>query len=152
MKITHIVCDADIEYENGAVVHTAFVTNLGGDIVAMTAPDLHRKVADAVETLRKEKRRELPKYAYPDNVLTSAMLQRFAKYGIEYQARRGECTHISALDAQRKHGKTVFGSGLLLSKRKAAEKAAAEKAAAEKAKATVWTLSEREEDIIESLV
>ena len=151
LRMTHIVCDADIEYENGAVVHTAFVTNMGRDIVAMSAPDLHRKVAEAVEMLRKEKRRELPKYAYPDNVLTSSVLQKFSKYGIEYQVRRGECTHISALDSQRKHGKTIFGSGLLLSQRKAEEKAAAEKAAAEKASAHIWTLSDREKEIIESL-
>ena len=151
LKITHIVCDADIEYDNGAIVHTGFVTNLGGDIVATSAPDLHQKIADAVNTLRKEKRRELPKYAYPDNVLTSSMLQKFSKYGIEYQVRRGECTNISALDDQRKHGKAIFGNGLLLSQRKAKEKAAAEKAAAEKASAHIWTLSEREKEIIESL-
>lgn len=151
LKITHIVCDADIEYDNGAIVRTAFVTNLSGDIVAMSAPDLHRKVAEAVETLRKEKRSELPKYAYPDNVLTSSMLQKLAKYGVEYQVRRGECTYISMLDSQRKCGKGIFGNGLLLSQRKAKEKAAAEKAAAEKASAHIWTLSEREKEIIESL-
>lgn len=157
LKITHIVCDADIEYDNGAIVHTAFVTNLGGDIVAISAPDLHRKVAEAVETLRKEKRRELPKYTYPDNVLTSSMLKKISKYGIEYQVRRGECAYISALDSQRKQGKAVFGNGLLLSQRKAkekaaAEKAAAKKAAAEKANATVWKLSPREKEIIGKLV
>ena len=151
LKITHIVCDADIEYDNGAIVHTAFVTNLSGDIVAMSAPDLHRKVAEAVETLRKEKRRELPKYAYPDNVLTSSMLQKLAKYGVEYQVRSGECAYISMLDSQRKCGKGIFGNGLLLSQRKVKEKAAAEKAAAEKAGAHIWTLSEREKEIIESL-
>ena len=151
LKITHIVCDADIEYDNGAIVHTAFVTNLSGDIVAMSAPDLHRKVAEAVETLRKETVRELPKYSYPDHVVTAAMLQRYAKYGVEFSVKRGECAFISRLDAQRETGKAIFGSGLLLSDRKAAEKAAAEKAAAEKASAHIWTLSDREKEIIESL-
>ena len=79
------------------------------------------------------------------------MLQRYAKYGVEFSVKRGECAFISRLDAQRETGKTIFGGGLLLSDRKAAEKAAAEKAAAEKASAHIWTLSEREKEIIESL-
>jgi len=53
-------------------------------------------------------------------------------------------------------GKTIFGSGFLISERAAAEKAAAEKAAAEKAAAEKaaaerWTLSKREILIIEEL-
>lgn len=28
MDVNHIVCDCDIEYENGAIVHTSFVSNL----------------------------------------------------------------------------------------------------------------------------
>lgn len=50
------------------------------------------------------------------------------------------------LDAQKEHGKGIFGSGLLLSDRAAAERAAAERAAAH-----VWELSEREKNIVKSL-
>ena len=53
------------------------------------------------------------------------------------------------LDSQKETGNTIFGSGLLLSTKAAAEKAAAEKAAAEKT--TVWPLSEREICIIKKL-
>lgn len=38
MRTTHIVCEAKITYANGAIVGTAFVTNLGGDVIARTAP------------------------------------------------------------------------------------------------------------------
>ena len=38
----------------------------------------------------------------------------------------------------------IFGGGLLLSRRAAAERAAAERAAAERAAAHMWALSERE--------
>ena len=52
---------------------------------------------------------------------------------------------------QKEQGKTIFGSGFLLSERAAAERAAAERAAAERAAATVWILSDRERQIIENL-
>lgn len=156
MRMNHIICDANIEYENGAIVRTSFVTSFGGDIVAQTAPDLTTLINDAVTSLHREKVKELPKYIYPDYILTAAMLQRYSKYGINFEIRRGESVHISKMDAQMEQKKAIYGGGLLLSdgaaKRKAAaERAAAEKAAAEKAKATVWELSDREKQIIESL-
>lgn len=142
MRMNHIICDADIVYENGANVRTAFVTNLGdGEIILQTAPELGRKINEAVAQIRKESVKTVPKYEYPDNVVTTAMLQRYSKYGVEFKVRRSDCVRISKLDAQRNKGKSVFGGGLLLS-----EKAAAEKAAAE-----VWRLSERELDIVRGL-
>lgn len=43
---------AKIVYENGAVVSTGFVTSFGGDIVAMSAPDLCRAIDRAVAVTR----------------------------------------------------------------------------------------------------
>ena len=151
MKMNHIVCDAEITYENGANVRTAFVTNLDGDIVAQSEPDLQRIVKEANVANIRATKPELPKYTYPDEVLTAAMLQRYSKYGIEFVVRKEDCVLISALEAQRKAKKTVFGGGLLLSKKAAAEKAAAEKAAAEKAIARRWELSETEKRLSSSL-
>lgn len=151
MRMNHIICDANIEYENGAIVRTSFVTSFGGDIVAQTAPDLTTLINDTVASLHRKKVKELPKYTYPDNILTAAMLQRYSKYGINFEIRRGESVHISKMDAQMEQKKTIYGSGLLLSASAAKRKAAAERAAIEKAKATVWELSEREKQIIESL-
>ena len=153
MRMNHIICDASIVYENGAVVRTSFVTSFGGDMVAQTAPELTRRINRAVETIRRETVRELPKYVYPDNVVTAAMLQRYAKYGINFSVRRGECFLTSRLDAQRGAGKTIYGGGLLLSSQKAAERAAAERAAAERAAAEraaahVWQLSDREREMV----
>lgn len=151
MRMNHIVPNADIVYENGATVLTAFVTSFGGDVVARSCPELHDLLAKVSEKLRKEKTRELPKYSYPDHVLTAAMLQKLSKYGVHFEVSRSDCVQVSKLDEQKEHGKTIFGSGLLLSDRKAAEKVAAEKAAAEKAAAHVWELSEREKEIVRSL-
>jgi hypothetical protein len=151
MRMNHIICDADIEYENGAIVRTAFVTSYGGDIIAQTAPDLTAAIKAAVAELRMEKVRSVPKYDYPDHIVTAAMLQRYSKYGVEFSVKRGDCMLISKLDSQAAVGKSIFGGGLLLSERAAAERAAAERAAAERAAAVVWELSERERKIIAGL-
>lgn len=142
-----IACGVGVEYANGAVVNTSFLTNCNGDVVARTAPTLFDAVNAAVKANNENVKRELPKYVYPDNVITAAMLNKYAKYGIDFSIRRGECVLVSRLDSQVGRKKTIYGRGLLVSDAKAAEKAAAEKAAAE-----VWTLSERERAIIGTLV
>lgn len=161
MRMNHLVCDADIEYDNGAVVKTSFVTSYCGDIVAQTAPELTRLINAETARLRHETAKELPKYTYPDHIVSPAIMQRYARYGIDFKVPRSECVRIGRLDAQRPYKKWIFGSGLLLSdrlaeehaavKRAAAEKAAAKKAAAEKAAAIAWQLSDREKQIVKGL-
>ena len=151
MRTSHIICDCDIVYENGASVRTSFITNYGAEDIVRSAPDLTRLINNAVWELRHETVRTLPKYSYPDHVLTSAMVQRYSKYGIDFRVRREDCVHVSKLDVQKAMGKAIFGAGLLLSDKAAAERAAAERAAAERAAAHVWTLSEREEAIVSGL-
>ena len=138
-RLDTIVCDANITYENGAVVRTAFVTSLPSDYVAESSPELGEEINRVCDELKKRNVKSLPKYEYPDEVLTAAKLQWMAAHHTELRIRRGECCKIGALDAQKAVGKVIFGSGLLLSERAAAERAAAERAAAK-----VWTLSERE--------
>lgn len=139
--ITHIITDVDIEYENGAKVNTAFLTNLQPGCEVRTAPKLREAIFEADNANRKEKRIELPKYSYPPNVITSTMMGHLSKYGQEFSISTDECHFIRALDSQRNAGKSIFGSGYLISEKVAAEKAAAEK----------WTLSDREWRIIEQL-
>ena len=74
------------------------------------------------------------------------MVQRYSKYGVDYAVRRSECICISKLDSQNAVGKAIYGGGLLLS-----DKAAAERAAAERAAAIKWELSEKEREIIARL-
>lgn len=145
-KMNHIICDANITYENGAVVKTAFITSYGGDIVAQTAPELGRLINETSDRLRKEKTRQLPKYEYPDHVTTAARMQYYAKHGIDFKVRSSDCIQIGAMDDQKAVGKSIFGSGLLLSTRAAAERAAAERAAAH-----VFRLSDRELALVAEL-
>lgn len=142
-----IVCDANITYENGAVVRTAFVTSLPSDYVAESAPDLGEEINRVCDELRHRDSKTLPKYEYPDDVLIAARLQWMAAHHTELRIRRGECCRIAALDSQKAVGKGVFGGGLLLSERAAAERAAAERVAAERVAAYRWKLSDRERRI-----
>lgn len=139
---TCIVCDCTIEYENKAKVNTGFISNLFGDCRIMTAPTLSKKIDEAQQRYNLS----LPKFQYPDNVVSSALLGRIAKH-VEFRVRAGECVHISKLDAQ--NGCKIYGDGFLLSEKKAAEKRAAEKRAAKVR--TVWELSDREKKLIKEL-
>ena len=145
-----IACGVDVTYENGASVATSFVTNLENNRVR-TAPALYRAVSEANDRVLAETKRTLPRYEYPDEVLTAAIAARWCKYGVEYRLKREESELIGALDAQKEADKAIFGKGYLLSEKAAAEKAAAEKAAAEKAAAEKWHLSEREKEIVRRL-
>lgn len=138
-KTSHIICDCNIIYENGADVKTSFITSFEPEITAQTSPELTRLVNDVSKKIKTT--RTLPKYEYPDYIVTAAMMQRYARYGVDFKVERCACMCVSALDAQKEKKKTIYGGGLLL-----AEKAAAEKAAAER-----YALSERERDFVKKL-
>ena len=142
-----IPCACSVVYENGASVNTSFLTNLEPEELRVrTAPELNKAVQDASDEEQREKHAELPKYSYPDQVITAAMVARWSKYGINFKLTKAESENISALDAQKDAGKDIFGKGYLISERAAAERAAAERAAAQR-----WELSEREWAIVKNL-
>jgi len=140
----HVIESATITYENGAEVSTSFVTNLD-DRLIFADPELHQIIKEANKENTKSDR-TVPKYEFPDNIVTAAKVGWIVNKGVPYELRREDAVHIRALDSMKSAGKVIFGSGFLLSDRAAAEKAAAEKAAAEK-----WNLSQRELRIIEEL-
>ena len=150
-----LLCGVQITYANGAGINTSFVTNMDREYCLRCVPDLYQMVDAAnCENIRAQTR-ELPKYRYPDAVISGAAYQ-LAKHGQDYRVRRGEAVMVRRLDAQAPFGKAVFGGGLLLSERATAERAAAERAAAECAAAEcaavkVWELSDREKALQKSL-
>ena len=150
-KTNHIICDCNVEYDNGAVVKTSFITSYEANIAAQTAPELTQLVNEKVKEIRQKKTKQLPKYEYPENIITAATMQTLAGRGVTFKIYQNECRHIRGLDAQKKDKKSIFGSGLLLSEKAAAEKAAAEKAAAEKKTVRRYELSEREKTIIKEM-
>lgn len=144
---TAIVADAQITYHNGAVVKTGFLSSLFPGVQITVSTSLH----DAIEESQRlpDTRPKLRKYEYPNNVVSSALLNA-AIGGGDFIVLREECEYIRALDAQRSYGKEIFGNGYLLCTEKA--EAFAQAKAQAKAKATdVWELSPRELKIIERL-
>ena len=144
--VSYIITDSDIVYANGAIVRTSFVTNMDAALIR-TAPTLRDAVNAAVDATRKETANPMPLYRYPDNVISSAMLNRIAC--VDFELSRDEASFTRALDSQRAAGKCIFGGGYLISDAKAAELKAAELKAAREA--TVWELSDREREIISTL-
>lgn len=76
-----------------------------------------------------------------DQTQINNVAESIRQYGFDFEFRRGDCVQALKLDAQAEHGKTIFGSGILLSDAKAAERVAAR----------VWRLSARELKIVKSL-
>ena len=72
-------------------------------------------------------------------MLTAAKVNWFCVHHTPYKLNRRDCIPIQKLDAM--NGKGIFGGGLLLNERAAAERAAAIK----------WQLSERELRMVEMI-
>ena len=152
IDITHVITGSSITYENGARVDTAFVTNLDNRYRCRTSVKLSDEIKRIDTENVKAGKKELPKYKFPNHVVTSAMMGYMAKYGVDFCVLKSDALFISRLDSMKAvRGKGIFGGGYLLSEKAAAEKAAAEKAAAEKAAAIEWQLSESEKQIIKHL-
>lgn len=142
-SLTYIPCACAVEYANGAKVNTGFISNLFGDVFAMSAPDLRKRIKEAQEKARGEASASMPKYEYPPEVLTSSMLGYLSTHGVEFKVMRDEVSPapLSALASQKAVNKAIFGKGWLISEKKAAEKKAAEKI-------IVWELSESEREAV----
>ena len=144
-----LITNASVTYENGAVVNTAFVTNLGTGV----------KVCGKLTKALKEANRQRPSkkkisYTYPHNVLTSASLMKLARRGVEIEIKESDLHFTRALDSQRAKKKAIFGAGLLCSDQIAEIIEQAEnKYGCERSENAdhVWKLSDRELEIIESL-
>lgn len=153
-RICILLIGVPIIYENGADVQTSFVTNMDTYAVRIEAR-LRAAIEEISERQRRKRIKELPKYTYPMEVLTGKDY-RLAKWGQTLRIRHEDCVSVETLDAQREHKKSIFGGGLLLSERAAAERAIAEEAAeaqaaADRAATTAWELSLREQNIVKSM-
>lgn len=135
--VCYLPCAVSVTYANGAVVVTSFVTNMDTARVR-TAPDLYRRVQQANKAVQKANKATLPKYEYPNEVITAAIVQRWSKYGVNFAVMPEDCIYTGALDSQRKVKKAIFGGGFLLRPKAAAERAAAER----------WQLSPREKEML----
>lgn len=107
LDCTRIVCGAAIVYENGAKVNTSFLSNMFGEAGVIGDPVLY----EGIDAICSAPKAELPKYKYPDCVLMVSDVAYIVKNKGEIRIDKREMLHRSALDAQKKHGKTIYGSG-----------------------------------------
>lgn len=152
---------ANVVYANGAMVSTGFVTNLETNYIAISAPDLRKRLTRVV---KKDALPTKPKYKYPRNVLTSSVFEKLAKCGADIAIKRTRAKLVRCLSDQQKMKKTIFGSGLLIADREAEEvhmcimrrekedvNVIEWKRREEEREAIEWKLSEKEREVIEQL-
>jgi len=152
----HVIENVKITYENGANVNTSFVTNLD-DRLVYASPELYKAVSKANEENKQTK--TLPKYKYPANVLTSAMIGRIVEKGVPFELNKADAIYIKTLDNMLPNA--IFGGAFLLNEKAAAIKTNAEKLAdkiaTERAAGNndgeriVWKLSNRETEIVKRI-
>lgn len=151
---TAVIIDTGLVFENGANVRVNFASSLFPDVALMTAPRLNDLIRACPS---QNKKKELPIYDTPDELLSVSDLQTICNGGIEFAVRRSECVRVRSLDLHPKRG-GLFGDHFLIAKAKAQAKAIAKAQAKAiaiaiaKAKRTIHIpLSEREQRIVERL-
>lgn len=145
---TAVIVADQITFDNGAMVRCNFASNLYGDTMITTAPELNALLSKC-ETQRPKK--PLPSFRYPDELLSVSDMQTIARNGVAFSVSRSEATVVRDLDRHVKSG-GLYGEHLLLSKAKTSEKLRAKALIREKEQKNVpISLSERERRIIEKL-
>lgn len=129
---------AKITYQNGANVNTSFVTNLEKCKVRIVG-----EINELIKNTKISKKK--PKYEYPKNIISAAILQKMCRYDVDIKIPEKETFFIRKMEKQ-KSG--IYGSAFLISDQ-AAEKIKEEMTRIENIKQ--WELSEKEKDIIKYL-
>lgn len=143
---------ADVEYANGAIVRTSFVSNLEPGCIRMDS-DLYRRVTEAAKACRTTK--TFPKYNMPANVWNAAQMGKISRSGINMKISSKSYRFIRTLDSMKGDKKSIYGGGFIFSDGAAAVLEATLRQAEEMRRqadgSTTWQLSDRESAIIEEL-
>lgn len=149
---TYVAVNVKITYENGANVNTCFVTNLAGDLIAMTAPDLSKSLNAENKRLAKQGKKVISMLAFPSRVLRAFDLQRLAGCGVHYEVRASEGVVRNKVCDYNTFGNSVLLSDEATEKRiKAEEDARRAKIKERSAEKTLLQLSQTDWNIINSL-
>ena len=153
-NVTLMPINVSITYENGANISTSFITNLENpDVQIYGSKTLYDAVKNANDINVKSVSKQLPKYQYPNNVVTVSRIKKISKY-IDIKIPRSQLHHVRTLDGQKKYKKTIYGGGFLCSD-KIEQEIKAEEIKAEEIKAEnskfYWHLSDGEKEIIKNL-
>ena len=119
--VTFISTDAGVIYENGAVVNTAFVTNMSPELMVHTEPELKAKIEDANKTTQEKRKIK----HHPNSVVVARMI---AVSKVPFSVKRSEIVLFAKCS---KTVKDIFGMIGLVSDSKARELKEAERKARE---------------------
>lgn len=144
--VSAIIANAQIKYHNGAVVNTSFITNLDNDATIHVSSKLRNAIRLSSNN---ETKGTPPTYEYPKEVITSTMLGKLTTRGVDFDIPKARTKFIRALDEQRKMKKAVYGGGYFIPRDIAEELSVY--LADSKQKEYVFTLSENENNIVDSL-
>ena len=89
-RLTSIVADANITYQNGAVVRTGFVSNLFGDLALILAPELKQSIEQAQAKAHPSK--EQARYVYPYHVVSERSSRSTSLEDSPSECGRMRCT------------------------------------------------------------
>lgn len=92
---THIIASADITYENGATIKTAFVSNMFGDFKIIGDSELHQKFKE----IQARNKANLPKYEYPDHIITVSKVAYCIEKGISLTLNKKDLKHYRGMEA-----------------------------------------------------
>ena len=120
--MTLVAANCQVIYENGAIVRTNFITNLSPYVALETAPALTNALNETIARMRKEKAKKLRKVTIPAEILTAAKAGWLSEHGERFSVPWNEAALIKKCGTY-----NIFGGGLLLSSKAAAERAAAER-------------------------
>ena len=139
--ITFISAHADVTYENGATVLTAFVTNMSPELMIHTEPDLKY----AIEHIKKKHKEQRLINHHPNSVVTARMM---AISVVPFEIKRTEIVPFTKCS---KTVKDIFGAIGIIGDKKAAELEAAERKAAERKAAETINLEPLDFELIAML-
>lgn len=142
-SICYVISNSTVIYTNGANVKTSFVTNMDNKRIK-TSIKLHNMLNKAQGIVDNV----MPKYNYPNNLITVSMLNKLILNGIDIDFDYDEVHAVRRLDAQKDINKSVFGAGYLINDAKAK---VISKYNYHKPDGIDFKLSERERKIVESL-
>ena len=139
--VCHIIVDAKITYDNGAVINTGFLTNMS-DYAIQTRPDLKELIKEASDITRKEN----SKIEWPQEVLTIGKLVRLADNGQDIRLTRDQ------LAFTRKAGEQpIYGAGYLMSHDATLLVQKGLENAEQKKPTTIVKLTDREREMIDRI-
>ena len=115
--ITAICVGVSLIFENGANINCSFLTNMEPEIAAMSCPELYQILDRINEQNRKIGKKQVRKITLPDEVITAAKLNWYSIHNTPFTIRRADSLLIDNIGTYK-----IFGDGLLLSERAAAER------------------------------